>query len=256
MPILKRDYFGLAPGIGDEDFDFDAATCALKLTLHVSFNFVTTATYNWRGEGGESGKYPYTGSEWTEGRKIKYKSNFLNDINQMWNAGYKAKLVDRAGKSCCQCAGDCKEGIEFTIEAVEDTLYTATEIHVTAPSYAEEPEPGHSFDEYRSQGGGRHILMAEGTENAYRVVNHELGHIFGLHHPGYGIDGIAKNTTKEYAYRGSDVNGRKVDGNVDLMGKGIGLRGFYFNIWLNYLNNNSLNRCAKKNNCSYKIEQN
>ena len=127
---------------------------------------------------------------------------------------------------------------------------------MVAPSYAAEPDPGHPFSEYRSHGGGGHIQMAEGTEDDSRVVNHELGHNFNLQHPGRGIDGIKENKTEEYAYRGLDVHGREVDGTVDLMGQGTGLRGFYFNIWLNYLNNNSLNRCAKKNNCSYKIVQN
>ena len=252
-PIFIRDYLGLLPGIGNEDFNLDSTTCSLNLTLHISFNFVTKATYYWRGESGEQGKYPYTGTEWTEARKIKYKSNFLNLINQKWNAGYKAQLVDNQGKPCCQCANDCKNGIEFTLEAVEDTWYTCTEIRVTAPSYAAEPDPGHPFSEYRSHGGSGHIQMAEGTEDDSRVVNHEVGHNFNLDHPGRDRLGTTENETSEYEYKGKDKKGNDVDGTIDLMGLGNELRGFYFNMWVNYLNNKTLTSCAKKHGCLYKI---
>lgn len=64
---------------------------------------------------------------------------------------------------------------------------------------------------------------------------HEFGHFIGLHHPGHNVDlppGI-----DEYEYTGQDEHGRDVDGPVDLMGEGMGLRPFYFESWLDHLNN-------------------
>jgi hypothetical protein len=74
-------------------------------------------------------------------------------------------------------------------------------------------------------------------ENGLYPVVHEFGHSIGLLHPGSGIAGIAPNSPQEYAYSGLDVQGRTV-GPTDLMGKGMGLRVFYFDRWLNNMTTN------------------
>ncbi|MFN4943990.1 MAG: hypothetical protein ACK40T_04610, partial [Akkermansiaceae bacterium] len=71
---------------------------------------------------------------------------------------------------------------------------------------------------------------------------HEFGHALGLQHPGNNIDGVLD----EYGYVGKDENGNDVDGSVDLMGSGSGLRPFYFNKWKEKIN--------KEYPCDYQLK--
>ena len=64
---------------------------------------------------------------------------------------------------------------------------------------------------------------------------HEFGHYIGLHHPGRNVE-LAEDED-EYSHTGRDEHGNEVEGAVDLMGEGMGLRPFYFNAWLERLNN-------------------
>ena len=64
-------------------------------------------------------------------------------------------------------------------------------------------------------------------------IVHEFGHSIGLSHPGEGIAGA-----DEYQHSGTDVNGNPVNGAIDLMGEGMGLRPFYFEKWKDHLNEN------------------
>lgn len=63
---------------------------------------------------------------------------------------------------------------------------------------------------------------------------HEFGHAIGLHHPGRNVT-LAPGDD-EYSHAGQDEHGRDVEGAVDLMGEGMGLRPFYFNTWVERLN--------------------
>jgi hypothetical protein len=62
-------------------------------------------------------------------------------------------------------------------------------------------------------------------------IAHEFAHSIGLDHPGAGIAGA-----DEYSHAGLDSESRPVDGTVDLMGGGMGLRPFYFDRWKDHLN--------------------
>ena len=76
---------------------------------------------------------------------------------------------------------------------------------------------------------------------------HEFGHFLGLDHPGEGLNEgwivggvtITKRELSpgadEYSHVGKDKHGRTVDGTVDLMGGGMGLRPFYFDSWKSHL---------------------
>ena len=60
---------------------------------------------------------------------------------------------------------------------------------------------------------------------------HEFGHSLGLEHPGINVG----NQNDSYTYQGIDQYFNEVDGTVDLMGTGNGVRPFYFQEWEEYL---------------------
>ncbi|WP_425395007.1 RHS repeat-associated core domain-containing protein [Aeoliella sp.] len=66
---------------------------------------------------------------------------------------------------------------------------------------------------------------------------HEFGHFLGLDHPGEGLwSSELSEGANEYTHVGEDDCGNSVDGTIDLMGAGDGLRAFYYQKWADYLN--------------------
>lgn len=90
-------------------------------------------------------------------------------------------------------------------------------------------------------------------------IVHEFGHALGLEHLGVGIEyvemengrftlrKIKRNTPEEYEHAPYDINYNKVDGRIDLMGIGMGLRPFYFKRWSDAIND-------EKQGCDYVIQ--
>jgi hypothetical protein len=83
------------------------------------------------------------------------------------------------------------------------------------------------------------------TNGSQIVVAHEFGHILGLRHP-------SGELTTGYDFVGNDPQGHAVNGPVDLMGSGMGLRPFYFDKWKAELDKryNPDSKCK----CNYQIK--
>lgn len=207
-PTVATDPEGLITWVVHED-----ALCTITAIVSVKINWIGT---------------------WTPQRKDHFQEEMRNQIENTFNAGtYSIKpnnteYKDWLGqKKTCPCPNgfDPRVGIVF-LDSGE------WKVNVTAnPTVT-----------YRFLQSSTNVLdeaditsldkKGTTTPNVVQIpVVHEFGHFMDLEHPGEGVKGV-----DEFLNNTTDRHGRKVDGMVDLMGVGMGLRKFYYEKWETELN--------------------
>ena len=243
-PIYLIDF------LGNVSFVFDKKNCNLQLNVKVRLTFIDEETVSWNSQSQQD-----------------YRTNLKIAIEGIFNSN-KYKLLSK--NTCCPCYIGIKMSVN--INYVE-SWYNLPDWHTKV--YAGDG----GMDEKRlaSSGVGFYLLfptkgklyansykknvskLSRQKDGSIKVIRngqipaaHEFGHALGLNHPGKGIADDKNNSnvtpgTTVYNHVGEDIMNRKVDGRVDLMGEGNGLRPFYFDLWKNYIN--------KQNKyCNYYVE--
>ncbi len=196
---------------------------------------------------------------WTAPRKTKFKNEFKASIEDTFNTNsfqikpstgsyvpwYKSSSVT------CPCFPDgFKPKVKIEL-AADDKWSTGEdwEVDVAANSsgkYIQSENLG-GYADLNEAGNTPVPKKSSGPGVTQKPTVHEFGHFLGLNHPGAGLsEGVSiRGVTiikrelspgaSEYSHIGKDKEGRTVDGTIDLMGGGMGLRPFYFDTWLNHI---------------------
>lgn len=213
-------------------WDVDEGQCEIKGTFEAGFNFLPTRTHGWTSE-----------------RSATFISRAKQIIENTFN-GNTFGLLPTSSRETTNIVQDALEvlGVDYSCPCQTNGFHPTVELNARDMSVTQRADDwnvhvsanpegefrrSNSPAEETGENFGR-LDEADVTSNGNQVaVVHEFGHSLGLQHPGHNISGVSN----EYEYTGPDENGRTVDGPVDLMGEGMGLRPFYFQRWVNALNN-------------------
>lgn len=194
-------------------------------------NCTTTATYTVQTIFKDHGT-----DTWTAARKRAFRTNYKRVVEAGFNANsYRISPLTRAvGSSACDCHGTGflpRLEIQFT---PMDEWSTSEDLEVDVLA-----NPSGSFirsSQNTTFGYGDLDEDDVNNNGSQTPAVHEFGHFLGLHHPGEGLSESDLSTgADEYTHVGKDKHGRDVDGTVDLLGEGMGLRPFYFNSWVSHV---------------------
>ena len=238
-PIHLTDF------LGNESFTFNKQGCSLKMNVKIKLTFVDEDAI-----------------VWTDESKETYKANLKNAIEGVYNNNM---YTLRTSNACCPCASGIT--MSLNIDYVE-SLWDFPDWRVKVYAGEAGKRRASSSVGFRTFGAGGK-LYADSYKNgitkyqypdgsiveirdAQIAAAHEFGHASGQHHPGRGVNDenekpYKSNEGPEYRHKGRDNQGREVNGEIDLMGVGNGLRPFYFDLWAEHVN--SENKC-----CNYNVE--
>lgn len=196
----------------------------------------------------------HKGKTWTEVRKSNFRSNFKSSIeNTFNNSDYKIKPgvkgFDSFGTPVkCSCHPNGFKP-EVKIEYVPDGEFSVSE-DLEADVLA---NPNGEFIRSSANTSFGYAYLDEDDVNSngsQTPAVHEFGHFLGFNHPGHVLKKSDLSAgADEYGHKGTDKHGHAVDGSIDLLGSGMGLRPFYFKDWLGAVKN-KFNRF-----CSYSIKK-
>ncbi|MFL6257085.1 MAG: DUF4157 domain-containing protein [Pyrinomonadaceae bacterium] len=219
-----------------KQFDANESDCTATMTYLVQLLFKDEGADKW-----ETGSVTLAMQ-----RKADFRRTFKQSIEGAYNgnpylikpgnSSFKEMGFFSIEESPCPCASQGFKP-QVKIELVKDGELSAAEdweVDVAA-------NPSRGF--IRSSNWGRYADLNEASGEMRKDLvkqipaAHEFGHFLGLDHPGAGLGLSKPNERPEYKYSGHDIKGREVDGPRDLMGRGMGLRSFYFDPWRNELKN-------------------
>jgi len=175
--------------------------------------------------------------QWTQDGKDKFKGRFKAQIEKIWS-GSNVRLYPNSKECPCADKGFKPKMLVNTSEG--GTTATKGTMHFDVRSYIARSESEQIDD------GDLDPLPLEGGLSPHVGAAHEVGHRLGLSHPGWSLWralGAANNNEGAYMKVGKDWWGHDVNGPDDLMGKGGGMRPFYFDQWGKKLNENYKNCC-------------
>ena len=194
-------------------------------------NCTTTATYTVQTIFKDHGT-----DTWTAARKRAFRTNYKRVVEAGFNANnYRISPLTRAvGSSACDCHGTgFLPRLEIQFTPIDDWS-TSEDLEVDVLA-----NPSGSFirSSQNTTFGYGYLDEADVINNGRQTpAVHEFGHFLGLNHPGHGLSASQLSAgATEYSHVGKDQYSRDVDGTVDLLGQGMGLRPFYFNSWINHI---------------------
>jgi hypothetical protein len=182
---------------------------------------------------------------WTPARKTSFRSSFKSQIENTFNgnsfaikpkvSSYDSGVFTTDIKQCPCATQGFKPQVQ--IDLVPDDKWSVSEdweIDVAANSAGtfSQSESNTSYGNL-SESSNKAWTKKSSAPGVTQVPTvHEFGHSIGLDHPGAGMSASERSPgASEYGHVGKDKQGRDVDGGHDLMGGGMGLRGFYFDAW-------------------------
>ncbi len=247
-PANNWDVLGM---IEDKQFHFEESSCTLTLNVKIKIKYNDEKKYN---------------AVWSESSRAKFWADLKGNIESLFNSSQYKLIPTQTQQSpsssifaqnqsfCKKCP--CPKGVELRLELHQ---VASGENDWSLKAYAGTSRQG---DKFRPASSGvgfptSGVLYSDSnlpTGNKQQVPSaHEFGHALGLNHPGRGLwfeKGkiyIFGNTPEAYSHAGIDVNGNTVNGAVDLMGQGMGLRPFYFALWQENMN-------GRYQNCTYDMK--
>jgi len=242
----------------DEQVVYDTFFCIAKLTVNVSFA--------WSGT-------------WTAARKTTFKQQFIASTERIFNSNtFRAKPLwrnpgawrefrrvpvkpDKSEPPWCDCP--CwPHGFKLRLDIDDVIGRTGKWMEIFSSNDAErldltvhvKANPAGRPMKSSAELGGTSMYLDEADNTSVVKKSsgpgvtqtpsaHEFGHHIGLEHPGAGVPGA-----NEYGHVGKDKYGNTVDGSIDLMGGGDGLRAFYFDRWIR-----ALRKQQYLKDCDYRI---
>lgn len=192
----------------------------------------------------------YNGSAWTDYRKQMFSAKLKKQIEDTFNNNaFKMVPSGQPANSCCKCASGITPILEIEMVAggwlVSSDWAISVKANLQKDFITSSNNQGLWWNSGSLDEDDVRPVYKGGSGNQLGGV-HEFGHAIGLDHPGDEKRPPGGFNFSEYSYQGTDKNGNAVDGNVDLMGEGMGLRPFYFNSWMEYMN-------KQNKDCQYTI---
>jgi hypothetical protein len=195
----------------------------------------------------------FWGLGWSHVEKTAYKRNLKSQIegvfnNQTYKAIPQEKTYEKDGSTteCCPCPKGFS--VQISIRVADASLSNLFDVPDWAPSVSKGRGRAGTFGVFGAIYEDSATYQVGARRNPRQpVAAHEFGHSIWLEHPGHLQNGnIPSFSDDDYDHADTDRNGRRVDGGVDLMGRGAGLRPFYFEKWESELN-------STYSGCEYKL---
>jgi RHS repeat-associated protein len=237
-------------------WSIDKANCTITMNYAIEIRFRDRYLYteytpipnNWAAGTGAPGAVPkHVYDRWTVERETSFRNGLRNSIESIFNSN--SYQIKPKAATCCiplvGSAGTGAPGVVYGMRTVSCPCPNGFSPRVNVSFvegwadwtvYATANSEGvfirSSVSRFRWYG----YLDEADVEGVGHTAAHEFGHSIWLDHPGSWLG-------DEYYHSGEDYWGREVDGYIDLMGAGTGLRPFYFDKWVTEINSREEGCC-------------